>query len=236
MAVLCGIPLVLWARAAPIGPRFSTSTLALTSTAVLFAFAGTAAFAINLVLGARHPLRRVALRRSRPHVPRAPPERPDRLRAARDARVPDLRRARDDLGLVRLRPRDAARRADRLRRLRRADRDGDRARADAVRPARAGGLRLRPAHVRLRLPARDLPRLHDARREGSVAGAEVVHGGARHGRHRGVRLPLALPQRARAPQALHGDGRQPARRLRHGDRARAASRSRSSTGRGSSSS
>jgi predicted ferric reductase/mono/diheme cytochrome c family protein len=53
MAVLCGIPLVLWARAAPIGPRFSSSTLALTSTAVLFAFAGTAAFAINLVLGAR---------------------------------------------------------------------------------------------------------------------------------------------------------------------------------------
>ena len=40
-------------RAAPIEPRFSTSTLALTSTAVLCAFAGTAAFAINLVLGAR---------------------------------------------------------------------------------------------------------------------------------------------------------------------------------------
>ena len=53
LVVLCGIPLVLWARAAPIGPRFDNSTLALTSTAVLFAFAGTAAFALNLVLGAR---------------------------------------------------------------------------------------------------------------------------------------------------------------------------------------
>jgi predicted ferric reductase/mono/diheme cytochrome c family protein len=53
MAVVCGIPLVLWALAAPIGPRFSTSTLALTSAAVLCALAGTAAFAVNLVLGAR---------------------------------------------------------------------------------------------------------------------------------------------------------------------------------------
>jgi predicted ferric reductase/mono/diheme cytochrome c family protein len=53
MAVLCGIPLVLWFRAAPVGPRFGNSTLALTSTAVLCAFAGTAAFAVNLVLGAR---------------------------------------------------------------------------------------------------------------------------------------------------------------------------------------
>jgi predicted ferric reductase/mono/diheme cytochrome c family protein len=53
MAVLCAIPLLLWLRAAPVGPRFSTSTLALTSTAVLCAFAGTTAFALNLVLGAR---------------------------------------------------------------------------------------------------------------------------------------------------------------------------------------
>jgi predicted ferric reductase/mono/diheme cytochrome c family protein len=53
MAVICGIPIVLWLRAAPVEPRFSTSTLALTSAGVLCAFAGTAAFAINLVLGAR---------------------------------------------------------------------------------------------------------------------------------------------------------------------------------------
>src|SRR5690242_2606784 len=53
MALICAVPLLLWVRSAPLGPRFSNSTLALTSTAVLFAFAGTAAFAINLMLGAR---------------------------------------------------------------------------------------------------------------------------------------------------------------------------------------
>jgi len=53
LAVLCGIPVVLWLRAAPVGPRFDGSTLALTSTAVLLAFAGASAFALNLVLGAR---------------------------------------------------------------------------------------------------------------------------------------------------------------------------------------
>jgi predicted ferric reductase/mono/diheme cytochrome c family protein len=53
LVVICAIPLVLWLRAAPVSPRFSTSTVALTSTAVLCAFAGTAAFAMNLVLGAR---------------------------------------------------------------------------------------------------------------------------------------------------------------------------------------
>ena len=37
----------------PLGPRFSGSTLALTSAGVLCAFAGTAAFALNLVLGGR---------------------------------------------------------------------------------------------------------------------------------------------------------------------------------------
>src|SRR5215831_3869338 len=53
LVAICAIPLLLWLRAAPVSPRFSTSTLALTSTAVLCAFAGTAAFAMNLVLGAR---------------------------------------------------------------------------------------------------------------------------------------------------------------------------------------
>src|SRR5919204_4878621 len=53
LAVLYVVPLVLWARAAPLGPRFSGSFTTLTSIAVLFAFAGTSAFALNLVLGAR---------------------------------------------------------------------------------------------------------------------------------------------------------------------------------------
>src|SRR6187455_2127684 len=53
MAVLCVIPIVLWLTAAPVGPRFAGSALALTSTAVLLAFAGVSAFALNLVLGAR---------------------------------------------------------------------------------------------------------------------------------------------------------------------------------------
>jgi predicted ferric reductase/mono/diheme cytochrome c family protein len=53
LVVIYAIPIVLWLRAAPVSPRFSTSTLALTSTAVLCAFAGMSAFAMNLVLGAR---------------------------------------------------------------------------------------------------------------------------------------------------------------------------------------
>ena len=53
LVALCAIPLVLWALAAPVGPRFSSSTLALTSAGVLCAFAGTSAFALNLVLGGR---------------------------------------------------------------------------------------------------------------------------------------------------------------------------------------
>ena len=53
LVVICAVPMALWLRAAPVEPRFSTSTLALTSTAVLCAFAGMAAFAMNLVLGAR---------------------------------------------------------------------------------------------------------------------------------------------------------------------------------------
>jgi predicted ferric reductase/mono/diheme cytochrome c family protein len=51
--VLCAVPLVLWARSAPLDGRFSDSYATLTSIAVLCAFAGTSAFALNLVLGAR---------------------------------------------------------------------------------------------------------------------------------------------------------------------------------------
>jgi predicted ferric reductase len=53
LVTLCAVPLVLWAGSAPIGPRFDGRYAALTSIAVLFALAGTSAFALNLVLGAR---------------------------------------------------------------------------------------------------------------------------------------------------------------------------------------
>ena len=53
LAVVYTVPLVLWAFAAPLGPRFTGRFTTLTSIAVLFAFAGTSAFAANLVLGAR---------------------------------------------------------------------------------------------------------------------------------------------------------------------------------------
>ena len=53
LTVLCAAPLLLWARSAPLDARFSGSFASLTSIAVLCALAGTAAFALNLVLGAR---------------------------------------------------------------------------------------------------------------------------------------------------------------------------------------
>jgi predicted ferric reductase/mono/diheme cytochrome c family protein len=53
LAVLYIIPLVLWARSAPLHQRFTGQFATLTSIAVLCAFAGTSAFALNLVLGAR---------------------------------------------------------------------------------------------------------------------------------------------------------------------------------------
>jgi ferredoxin-NADP reductase len=53
LAVLYIIPLVLWARSEPLDQRFSGQFATLTSIAVLCASAGTSAFALNLVLGAR---------------------------------------------------------------------------------------------------------------------------------------------------------------------------------------
>jgi predicted ferric reductase len=50
---LCAVPLLLWARSAPLDARFDDPFTTLTSIAVLCAFAGTSAFALNLVLGAR---------------------------------------------------------------------------------------------------------------------------------------------------------------------------------------
>ncbi|MDQ3670923.1 MAG: ferredoxin reductase family protein [Actinomycetota bacterium] len=53
LTALCAIPLVLWAQSQPLDSSFTGQFATLTSSAVLFAYAGTAAFALNLVLGAR---------------------------------------------------------------------------------------------------------------------------------------------------------------------------------------
>lgn len=53
LAILCGIPLLLWAGSVPLEARFTGRFATLTSIAVLLAYAGTSAFALNLVLGAR---------------------------------------------------------------------------------------------------------------------------------------------------------------------------------------
>lgn len=53
VAILWAVPVLLWATAAPLEPRFTDATTTLTSLAVSFALAGISAFAINLVLGAR---------------------------------------------------------------------------------------------------------------------------------------------------------------------------------------
>jgi predicted ferric reductase len=46
-------PVLLWGASAPLDTRFSSTFTNLTSLAVVFAFAGTSGFALNLVLGAR---------------------------------------------------------------------------------------------------------------------------------------------------------------------------------------
>ena len=51
--VLCVFPVLLWALSAPLDTRFGSQYQTLTSLAVVLAFAGTSAFALNLVLGAR---------------------------------------------------------------------------------------------------------------------------------------------------------------------------------------
>jgi predicted ferric reductase len=53
VTLLCAIPMILWATSAPLSPRFTGSTATLSSLGVLLGLAGTSAFAINLVLGAR---------------------------------------------------------------------------------------------------------------------------------------------------------------------------------------
>src|ERR687896_1809063 len=53
LGVLCTVPLALWAGSVSLGARFDGRYATLTSLATLAAYAGTAAFALNLVLGAR---------------------------------------------------------------------------------------------------------------------------------------------------------------------------------------
>src|SRR5918992_1170279 len=53
VVVLVAIPVVLWATAAPLGPRFGDLSTSLTNLGVAFGLAGVSAFAVNLVLGAR---------------------------------------------------------------------------------------------------------------------------------------------------------------------------------------
>jgi predicted ferric reductase len=53
LAFLYTVPPVLWAATGPLDTRFDERFQTLTSLAVLFAYIGTAAFALNLVLGAR---------------------------------------------------------------------------------------------------------------------------------------------------------------------------------------
>jgi predicted ferric reductase len=53
LVALCALPVVLWLSSASLGERFDGRYEVLRSLAVAFALAGTAAFALNLVLGAR---------------------------------------------------------------------------------------------------------------------------------------------------------------------------------------
>jgi predicted ferric reductase len=53
LVTACAVPVALWAGSAPLDSRFAGSYTTLTSLAVACALAGTAAFALNLVLGAR---------------------------------------------------------------------------------------------------------------------------------------------------------------------------------------
>src|ERR671919_275105 len=53
LVVLCAVPLALWAGSVSLDARFDGRYATLTSLATLAAYAGTAAFALNLVLGAR---------------------------------------------------------------------------------------------------------------------------------------------------------------------------------------
>jgi predicted ferric reductase len=53
LGVLCAVPLALWAGSVSLDSRFDGRYATLTSLAVLAACAGTSAFALNLVLGAR---------------------------------------------------------------------------------------------------------------------------------------------------------------------------------------
>jgi predicted ferric reductase len=52
-ALLCLMPVVLWALAAPLGDRFADATAALRNVSVVCGLIGASAFAINMIMGAR---------------------------------------------------------------------------------------------------------------------------------------------------------------------------------------
>lgn len=52
-AVVCLVPVILWASAAPVDQRFATTSAALTAIGVLCGLVGLSAFAVNLFLGGR---------------------------------------------------------------------------------------------------------------------------------------------------------------------------------------
>ncbi|MGI8709306.1 MAG: ferredoxin reductase family protein [Actinomycetota bacterium] len=53
IALLCIVPVVLWATSSPLEPRFSTASTSLTALGVAFGLAGIVAFALNIILGTR---------------------------------------------------------------------------------------------------------------------------------------------------------------------------------------
>ena len=53
LAILCLVPVLLWATASPLGPRFSDASTSLTALGVAFGLAGISAFALNVILGTR---------------------------------------------------------------------------------------------------------------------------------------------------------------------------------------
>ena len=236
LLALTVLPVGLWLGSGSIADRFAGSYRSLTSVAVILAYAGTAAFALNLVLGAR--LRPVAAlfggldRMYRAHrwngqlafVLLLGPRRPHACGAG------------DDLGRERARPARPWCGLDGLRRRPRVLGTDGRDRAHALRSTRARGLRLRPALLRCRLHPGRLPRARDEGLDARLRRADRLPRRPREPRTRRLRLPLGVRLRARAATALPGRVREPAGRARHGDRHARRREGRSSTSPASSSS
>ena len=221
LAVLYAVPLVLWAslrRSPPV------------RRAVHDAHEHRGALRLRRHLGVRgqpRPRRaasagRGVVRRPRPDVPRAPGQRAARVPAAALPHSLHAGEPGDALADDSARPAPSRCGLDRLRRGARVRCDDRLDPPDVVRASRARGLHLRPAVVRVHLPGRVLPRLHDTRREVAVGRAELGDGGGRHGRRHRVRLSLGVREPPRPPASVPRRCGEPARRLRHGGRDGAA--------------